>query len=216
MRPVQLFAGLTALCAGMVALPAAAQAKPMTTWTVKIQNLTPPGSQPLSPPVVVVHSPSVHVWQLGRFASRGVAAVAEDGDAPTLIKEISKRPGVRDAFAPASAPIAPGQSATFQVKVRPGDRISVVSMLVNTNDGFTGVDALRPRPGSIRTMAYDAGSEKNLETKATIPGPCCGNPMVRAPERRPISKHKGIMACGDLDRETYGWTGPVAKLTFAN
>ncbi|HEX4818043.1 MAG TPA: spondin domain-containing protein [Nonomuraea sp.] len=214
MRPVQLFAGLTALCACMAALPSAAQAKPMTTWTVKIQNLTPSGSQPLSPPVVIVHSPSVHVWQMGRFASRGVAAVAEDGDAPRLIKEVSKRPGVRDAFAAASAPIAPGKTGTFKVKVRPGDRISIVSMLVNTNDGFTGVDALRPRSGSIRTMAYDAGSEKNLETKATIPGPCCNNPMVRAPEKRLISKHKGIMACGDLDRETYGWTGQVARLTF--
>ncbi|TMR99832.1 spondin domain-containing protein [Nonomuraea basaltis] len=214
MRPVRLLAGLTAFCAGMVALPATAHADSMTTWTVKIQNLTPSGSQPLSPPVFVVHSAGVHVWQAGRFASRGVAAVAEDADNPTLIKEVSKRRGVRDAFAGAGGPIAPGKTATYQVKVRPGDRISVMSMLVNTNDGFTGVDALRPRPGSIRTMAYDAGSEQNLETKATIPGPCCGNPMQRAPEKKVISKHKGIMACGDLDAETYGWTGPVAKLTF--
>lgn len=181
----------------------------MTTWTVKVQNVTPAGSQPLSPPVFVVHPPGVHVWRLGGYASRGVAAVAEDGDGPTLVKEVSKRRGVREAFVGAG-----GAIATYQVKVRPGDRISIVSMLVNTNDGFTGVDALRPRAGSIRTMAYDAGSEKNLETKATIPGPCCGSPMRRAPEKKVISKHKGITGCGGLDPMTYGWTGPVARISF--
>ncbi|WP_338324771.1 2OG-Fe(II) oxygenase [Nonomuraea polychroma] len=36
--------------------------------------------------------------------SRGVAAVAEDGDAPRLTKEVSKRPGVRDVRAKPSSP----------------------------------------------------------------------------------------------------------------
>ncbi len=53
------------------------------TWRVTITNLTPagpgaPGSQPLSPPLFVVHSGQAHVWGVGEIASHGVAAIAED------------------------------------------------------------------------------------------------------------------------------------------
>ena len=53
------------------------------TWHVTITNLTPPGpgapgSQPLSPPLFVVHSRQADVWGVGEIANHGVAAIAED------------------------------------------------------------------------------------------------------------------------------------------
>ena len=52
------------------------------------------------------------------------------------------------------------------------NRLSVLTMLVNTNDGFTGLDSLRLRghDDTRSVMAYDAGSEQNNEEIALIPG----------------------------------------------
>jgi hypothetical protein len=95
-------------------------------------------------------------------------------------------------------------------------RLSVVTMLVNTNDAFTGLDSYRlSGDGAVlRRMAYDAGSERNNELAAFIPGPCCGNPFVRDPEGALIRMHPGIAGVGDLDPAVYGWEEPVAKITI--
>jgi hypothetical protein len=89
-------------------------------------------------------------------------------------------------------------------------------MLVNTNDAFTGLDALglSGRGGTLGTMAYDAGSERNNELASHIPGPCCGNPFVRDPEGALIGPHEGITGRGDLSPATYDWEGPVARISI--
>jgi len=91
-----------------------------------------------------------------------------------------------------------------------------VTMLVNTNDAFTGLDSrqLVGQGAVLYKMAYDAGSERNNELKGYIPGPCCGNPFVRDPEGELIRMHPGITGVGELDPAVYGWTGPVAKITI--
>jgi hypothetical protein len=96
------------------------------------------------------------------------------------------------------------------------NRLSVVTMLVNTNDAFTGLDSLRLHGDRIvrSRRAYDAGSERNNELAAFIPGPCCGNPFVRDPEGELIRRHPGITGVGDLDPAVYGWEEPVAKITI--
>jgi hypothetical protein len=94
------------------------------------------------------------------------------------------------------------------------NRLSVLTMLVNTNDGFTGLDSqhLAGRGETRSTMAYDAGSEVNNELIGFIPGPCCNHPFVRDPEGELIRMHEGITGRGDLSPETYGWSGPVARI----
>ena len=89
-------------------------------------------------------------------------------------------------------------------------------MLVNTNDAFTGLDGLRLRGRctTVATMAYDAGSERNNEPAAFIPGPCCNHPFVRDPEGEPIRPHEGITGRGDLDPALYDWADPVARFTI--
>jgi hypothetical protein len=114
-------------------------------------------------------------------------------------------------------PIPSGESLTYLVQTEGRfNRLTILTMLVNTNDAFTGLDAhrLRGRGGTFVTNAYDAGSERNNELIGFIPGPCCGNPFVRDPEGELIRHHMGIMGVGDLDPDVYGWTDPVARIAI--
>lgn len=191
-------------------------------WQVTIENLTPegpgsPGAQPLSPPLFVVHSKRADVWSVGEIASHPVAAIAEDANTAPAEMALDDVRGVRDVFTGAGGPIPSGESRTYMVETRGwANRLSIVTMLVNTNDAFTGLDSLRVRGhGTVRqTGAYDAGSEMNNEEAAFIPGPCCANPFVRDPEGALIQPHPGLMGIGDLDPAVYGWDDPVAKITI--
>jgi hypothetical protein len=185
------------------------------TWRVTITNLT--SAQPLSPPLFAVHTNKVDVWSVGSVASPGVAAIAEDADNSTLTTALTGAPGVRSVKTGAGAPIPPGTSRTYAVETRgKHNRVSVLTMLVNTNDAFTGLDSLHVT-GHGRTLlrnAYDAGSERNNELAAFIPGPCCGHPFVRDPTSESIAIHPGISGVGDLDPAVYDWTNPVARITI--
>jgi hypothetical protein len=192
------------------------------TWQVTITNLTPPGagapgSQPLSPPLFVVHSRKADVWSLGDIASHGVAAIAEDANNAVLESALPALPGVKTVFTGAGGPIPSGQSRTFTVESGGRfNRLSVVTMLVNTNDAFTGLDSVRlsGRGGTHLTMAYDGGSERNNELKSHIPGPCCNNAFVRDPEGALIRPHEGITGRGQLDPAIYDWEGAAARITI--
>ena len=191
-------------------------------WRVTIQNLTPPGpgapgSQPLSPPLFVVHSSRADVWSVGQIASHGVAAIAEDADNSVLESALPQVHGVKSVATGGGGPIPSGVTRTYTVETKGRfNRLSVLTMLVNTNDAFTGIDSLRLRGEgiSLATMAYDAGSERNNELKSHIPGPCCGNAFVRAPEGNLIRMHEGISGRGELDPAKYDWEGPAARITI--
>jgi hypothetical protein len=188
------------------------------TWHVTVTNLTPAGSQPLSPPLFVVHSNRADVWSVGEIASHGVAAIAEDANNTVLESALPQLDGVKSATTGAGGPIPSGSSRTYTIETSgPFSRLSILTMLVNTNDAFTGLDSMRLRGGgaSLATMAYDAGSERNNELKAYIPGPCCNNPFVREPEGEPIGHHEGITGRGELSPAVYDWEGPVARITIA-
>jgi hypothetical protein len=191
-------------------------------WRVTIENLTPPGpgapgSQPLSPPLVVVHSNKADVWSVGDIASHGVAAIAEDADNSVLESALDGFPGVKSVGTASAEPIPSGSSHTFMVETSGAfSRLTILTMLVNTNDAFTGLDSAQLQgPGAAyETNAYDAGSETNNEDAGFIPGPCCGNPFVRAPEGEVIRPHGGISGGGDLDPALYDWEDPVARITI--
>ena len=210
---------LLALAATLV-IPAAAwsgddNASSTRTWRVTITNLTPAGSQPLSPPLFVVHSNQADVWSVGAIATHPVAAIAEDANNAPAEAALPDLPGVRDVFTGAGGPIPSGSSRSYTVQTSGRfSRLSVLTMLVNTNDAFTGLDSLqlRGRGDTLRTQAYDAGSEVNNEDADFIPGPCCNHPFVRDPEGALIRMHAGITGVGDLDPAVYGWTGAVARI----
>jgi Spondin_N len=217
----RLLFGLMALVlVGVIAVPAGAapgDGGGAQDWQVTVENLTPAGSQPLSPPLVAVHSARADVWSMDAIASHGVAAIAEDANNAPLEEALPDVPGVADVFTVPGGPIPPGDARTFEVEARGRfERLSLLTMLVNTNDAFTGLDSLRVhgRGTAVETMAYDAGSERNNELAAFIPGPCCNNPFVRDPEGALIRPHDGLTGVGDLDPAVYGWPEPAARITI--
>jgi hypothetical protein len=205
-----------AVAGGLAAAPTVADAGwgggGTATYRVTIENIST-GLQPLSPSGAVVHSRWADVWNTGSPATAAVAAIAEDANLPVFVDTYSQAPGVAQAFVGGGAPFGPGGSTTFEFEARRGQRLSLVNMLVNTNDAFTGLDSVRLGRGTrvYEVGAYDAGTEANNELADHIPGQ--GYPMVRDPEGGVIGHHPGFVGAGDLDPAEFGWEGPVARIT---
>src|SRR5829696_6993947 len=145
---------LAAPSLSIISSSASAQAD-MQAYEVTITNLL--SKQVLSPPFLATHAASAHVWQVGQPASDGLRVVAEDGKNDELAMMTQ---GIATDLSMATEPLMPGKSVTLYIKARQGDVLSAASMLVQTNDGFTGLDAVA-LSGDHDTMAYDAGTEEN-------------------------------------------------------
>lgn len=187
------------------------------TVSVTVTNAT--SGQIFSPPIVVVHDSSIQLFQVGQPASPELAGVAEDADAGPLLALLGTLPEVYDVNV-GDGVILPGESRSVEVTVRGGSPvISVVGMLVTTNDAFyaatTTPVASRFNPGRVVANAYDAGSEANTESCEHIPGPPCGNGGVRVTEGAEgfVHVHGGIHGVGDLMPSTHDWRNPVAYVT---
>lgn len=214
-------AALSALALALLVLaapPALAQGNGPAngSYWVTVTNLT--RGQILSPPVVVSHSDDLALWEVGTPASPELAAIAEDADASGLLSLLDASPRVTDV-AVGPGPLPPGQSVTVRVDVsRPFDKITVVGMLVVTNDAFYGVSAadlpFRRMKDTHYALAYDAGSEANNELCAFIPGPPCGNAGVRATDGAEgfVHVHAGVHGIGDLGAPTYDWRNPAVRV----
>jgi hypothetical protein len=167
--------------------------------------------------VLATHHGDLAMFRVGRLASSELAQIAEDAVNQPMLDRLAGSRRVHDSLA-GGGPIVPGGSATYTIEAGPGfTRLSAVWMLVNTNDAFSGLDSIQlPRSGEevVWVGAYDAGSEENTELFEHIPGPCCMNPLQRVPTSEPIRRHPGISGHGDLDPLTYGWDGPVARVTI--
>lgn len=185
-----------------------------TKYKVTVTNLTT--NQRLSAPLLVIHKPTFSLFTPGQPASEGIAYVAEDGDRAKLKMEVEAQQGVESLFE-AKNGIAPGASVTYTLTAKSNYSVlSFATMLVTTNDGFTGVSGL-PLPLDQYTgyaPAFDAGSEANTESCMHIPGPPCSAHGVRVPaaaEGR-IEVHPGILGNGELKPMQFNWSNPVIKV----
>ncbi len=192
----------------------------LATYEVIVENLTPatgPGaSQPFSPPILATHRRDMHIFQPGRYASNAVAQLAEDAVGGPLLDMLHGSSRVQ-SVAMGGGVIHPGAEIRLEIEARPGTgNLSLVFMLVNTNDAFGGLDAvlLPPRGEKVYMVrSWDAGSELNTELMSDIPGPCCGSPGMGTDEHEVIGYHMGITGVGDLSAAMYGWDEPVARVT---
>ena len=209
----------------VAASPAAGQQT--VTYNVTIENLT--SGQPFTPPVVAAHTSGMDVFNVGQAASAEVQAIAENGNNDPLVALLGGSAAVLDS-ASGTAPVKPGESATITVAAPAGSLLSVVFMLICTNDGFSGVDSMAlPASGTttVNTDAYDAGTENNTEDFVDIVPPCqdligvssadagTGDSNPALAEGGVIAVHSGIQGGTDLTVGDHGWTDPVARITVA-
>jgi hypothetical protein len=190
-------------------------------FEVKVTNLT--RDQRFTPLLVVAHRDSVRLFEVGRPASEGLMALAEEGNTAPLAAALAATPGV-SGVSTSTGLLAPGQTAIVEVAGSPHDLISLAAMLIPTNDAFVAVDAVGPVGPAGRTVsatAYDAGSETNDELCASIPGPDfeeCGGPggggAPSGGEEGFVRVHEGIHGIGDLRANARDWRNPVAKVTI--
>jgi hypothetical protein len=192
------------------------------TYELTIENRT--SGQPLSPPVLVNHNKRFSLWAPRQLATNAVAVVAEDANLPIAVSALNKARGVKNAApgvdkgASEPAPIPPGESQTYVIKGGKNTYLSLVSMLVNTNDTFTGVRNVKLGRGNMKMYmgrAYDAGTEKNNQLASHIPGPVGGNANVHDYEGNVIRRSRGLTpGVGDIPVDQVNWSGPVAKITL--
>ncbi len=171
------------------------------TYQLKITNLT--NGQPFSPPAAILHEAGYAVWKIGEAASAELEQLAESGTPTPLLDSRSGDPGVAG-----SEPLPPGQSVALTLSTTDDTRLnlSLATMLVNTNDAFTGIstiDLSAMQTGDTRTYlasAFDAGTEDNSERAATIPGPAGGGEgfnAARDDATGVVTAHSGVVSHSD-------------------
>jgi len=165
-------------------------------FEVSITNMT--NFQPLSPVGVIIDNKG-ELFEVGSSASAALEKLAEGGDNSELLAN-----GIRSVST--DGPVLPGQTAVLTIRKPFGEfSLSAFSMLVNTNDAFTGVNAQElegMKVGesiTLNTNAYDAGTEANSEAAGTIPGPADGGEGFNA-QRDDVDivrMHSGVVTKDD-------------------
>ena len=191
-------------------------------YEVTVTNLT--RGQQFTPILVATHQAGVRLFELGSPASPQLKTLAEQGNVGPMTALLLGNPEVR-AVVNSAALLNPGQSVTQRVSTRGGfDNVSVAAMLIPTNDGFFAVNDLEGPNGqeaiTVFSPAYDAGTERNDELCASIPGPNfieCGGPGgggAPGGGEGYVHIHAGIHGIGNLHPDIRDWRNPVAKITI--
>jgi len=124
------------------------------SYTFKFSNTS--ASQPMTPPVVALHnSPDaaenpIRLFRVGGMAIEEVREIAENGDLAPMVA-LATSPQVENSVSAADVappnpdmpgPLFPGDTSEVTLVTDAPDQVfSIVSMVVCTNDGFTGFDS---------------------------------------------------------------------------
>jgi len=168
-------------------------------YELVISNLT--NAQPLSAPTVLLHD-SGEVFEIGKTATDALELLAESGDSSEIVEG-----SFVDSYSVDSGGLTYGATTTVTVSHTSAvTYLSLVSMLGNTNDAFTGLNKVDISALSINdsvkysTVAYDAGTEANTEDADTVPGPAAGGEAynaVRDDSANFVRMHSGIVSNDD-------------------
>lgn len=205
---------------------------------ITITNLTP--NTYFTPLLVAAHPEGNHLFQTGVAASAHLQAMAEGGDISGLTSDMAAL-GADYAANPAGGLLFPGATTAVSMITGSGNnRLSVTAMLLPTNDGFVGLDALDipTKPGTYRYTlnGYDAGTEANNELIVPgagapgvpgIPGDPTGDAgddgtgVVSSESNSVVHIHRSVLGdtdptggISDLDSRVHRWLNPVAELVI--
>ena len=175
------------------------------SFQVTFTNLTQ--NQPMTPPVVALHDPGVHLFQIGEVASDAIQVIAEMGNNAPLVEFATANPdAVSAAGVAGDAPFGAGQSVSINLTTsETGQVFSAVNMIICTNDGISGADSVALPAGTdpvvIMARPYDAGTRINQNNSYSFfPPPCRTNAegvlidVAEAPLEAPraaIGPHEG-------------------------
>ncbi len=207
-------------------------------FTVEITNLTQ--GIYFTPLLIAAHDNTADIFQTGQAASVELQAMAEGGDISGLSNLLNGIAIVEEN--PAAGLLAPGSStttATIDTEGTDYDRLSIVAMMLPTNDGFVGLDAwsIPETAGTyvIHVNAYDAGTEANDEIIGSgapgeagfpAPGPVAtasgtGGTGINTTVEGFVHIHRGVLGDldnvggqSDIDRTVHRWLNPVARITI--
>ena len=194
---------------------------------VKITNNT--NGIYFTPLLVSAHPSTTALFTSGAAASAHLKAMAEGGDVSGLVTDL----GTVNADVmtnPASGLLAPGATTmTTLATAEKNTNLSVVAMMLPTNDGFIGLNNWKvpttPGTYTININAYDAGTEANTELIADIPADPgakngTGATGFSVTAEGYVHIHRGNIgdsdATGgksDLDAASHRWLNPVATVT---
>lgn len=198
-------------------------------YSILVTNLT--AGQPFSPLAYSVHYPGFSPFVVGKPATLGLEKIAESGSADDFLAEAMADQHVLLADH-ASGLTLPGQTTTLSVSMNlDASKInelnfSFVNMLGNTNDGFSGINSISigtlavGESLTLNAMSYDAGTEMNSESQATVPGPAGGGEgfnAMRDDMVDQVTMHPGVVTRDDgkMDStltQVHRWDNPVAKI----
>ena len=204
---------------------------------IQITNLTR-GSF-FTPLLVAAHVPGERVFASATPASANLQAMAEGGDISGLVADMDAINATVVAN-PAEGLLIPGAStsASLNTDAAPDNtRLSIVGMLLPSNDGFMGLNAVAipEEPGTyvFNVNAYDAGTEGNDEIvgsgapgEAGYPAPPpvlavsgTGGTGIAADAEGFVHIHRVVL--GDTDAEggpsdinslVHRWLNPVVRV----
>jgi spondin N len=189
-------------------------------FEVTVINIT--RGQQFTPLLVATSKGNSRIFTLGSPASSELRALAEEGNTAPLMAALSANSDFKQVVTVPGL-LDPGKSATTKLNADDADYLTVAAMLIPTNDGFLALNGVRiPKGGETIDLfvpAYDAGTERNDELCASIPGPFfieCGGPgkggVVGGGEGF-VHVHSGIHGVGDLKPALRDWKNPVALIT---
>ncbi len=174
--------------------------------TVTLTNTSE--TQPMTPPIVVLHNApdaenGMRLFNVGQPARPSVVAIAQNGNNAPLVDLLgyltdqgrASTFGVGFADPANPGPLLPGMSASINLDLASEDQVmSVISMVVCTNDGFSAVNSHTLSADASETFMapiYDAGSETNVLTLDYWVPPCGSDANLTDDENGSITPHPG-------------------------
>jgi len=206
--------------------------------SVTVKNLT--NGLYFTPLLVTAHDENTHLFELGTPASFALQAMAEGGNI-TCLSEMVGGADQDTVENPAGGLLDPG-GIVSDIALDPGPHhrhLSLVAMLLPTNDGFVGLDSA-PIPNATGVykyylFGYDAGTEANDEliTGGGAPGvpgvPAApggdggfgGTGVSAGDTNTRVHIHRGVIGdtnpeggISDVDSTIHRWLNPVAEVVI--
>ena len=205
--------------------------------TIEVQNLTQ-GTY-FTPILIAAHIPDASLFEVGEAASPEIQEMAEGGSLDGLAN-IGDSINANAAANPAGGLLSPGQTTSAALTTDDTNTVlSVVAMILPSNDGFIGLDnwTIPTEAGTytVYVNAYDAGTEANDELRGSgapgmpgmpVPPPLDpvlgtgGSGVTSESTNTTVHIHAGNIGddsatdgASDVSNSIHRWLNPVAKIT---